>query len=289
MTLVSALLELQLRRRPRQDELAAVALAVRQVTGELDAATELRNPTIPLVYAALRDPSHAMAHELRIRNGDVQALRELTSDVREALGAMVHGHLGGLFDSETSDSLDFTAPIQSVDISGMGSYGEETVAMVLTCVSSWAQAAIDAPGPPRLVVRDEIWRQMRSGGAAMVGKIDADLRLSRAQGTIQVLATHRLSDFEAVGATGSEAANIARELISSCETRIQLAQDTAPLRMTREVIGLTDAECALISSWGKTHVGRALWKVGRSGSHPVQLRLSTRERELFYTDERMAG
>jgi len=161
--------------------------------------------------------------------------------------------------------------------------------MVLTCVSSWAQAAIDTPGPPRLVVRDEIWRQMRSGGAAMVSKIDADLRLSRAQGTIQVLATHRLSDFEAVGATGSEAANIARELIGSADTRITLAQDTAPLQMTREVVGLTDAECALISAWGKTHVGRALWKVGRAGSHPVQLRLSGRERDLFYTDERMGG
>ena len=290
MTLVTALLELHLRRRPRQDELAAVGLAIRQATGELDAATQLRNPTIPLVYAALRDPSARMAHEMRVRDADVQALREATSEVREALGAMVHGHLGGLFDQESSDALDFTAPIQSVDISGMGSYGEDTVAMVLTCVSSWAQAAIDQPGPPRLVVRDEIWRQMRSGGSAMVGKIDADLRLSRAQGTIQVLATHRLSDFEAVGATGSEAANIARELIASCETRIQLAQDTAPLRMTREVIGLTDAECALISSWGKAHVGRALWKVGRTGgSHPVQLRLSSRERELFYTDERMAG
>ncbi len=289
MTLVTALLERQLRRRPRQDEMASVALAIRQVTGELDAASSLRNPTMPLVYEALRDPSGSMTQELRIRNRDAQLLREQTADVREALGAMVHGHLGGLFDQESSQVLDFDAPIQSVDISGMGSYGEETIAMVLTCVSSWAQAAIDRPGPPRLVVRDEIWRQMRSGGSAMVGKIDADLRLSRAQGTIQVLATHRLSDFEAVGATGSEASNIARELISSCETRIQLAQDTAPLQMTREVIGLTDAECALISSWGKTHVGRALWKVGRTGSHPVQLRLSSRERALFYTDERMAG
>ena len=288
MTLMSALLELQLKRRPRQDELAALALAIRQATGELDRATTLRNPTIPLVFAALRDPTPAMAHELRVRDDDVQELREQTTQIREALGAMVHGHLGGLFDQESSDRLDFEAPIQSVDISGLSSYGEDTVAMALTCVSTWAQAAIDIPGAPRLVVRDEIWRQMRSGGVAMVSKIDADLRLSRAQGTIQVLATHRLSDFEAVGATGSEAANIARELIASADTRITLAQDIAPLQMTREVIGLTDAEAALIGSWGRSHVGRALWKVGRAGgSHPVQLRLCDTETRLFYTDERM--
>jgi hypothetical protein len=291
MTLMSALLEVQLKRAPRQDELAALALAIRQATGELDHttdATRLRNPTIPMVFAALRDPTRAMAHELRVRDDNVQELREQTTQIREALGAMVHGHLGGLFDQESSDRLDFTAPIQSVDLSHLSSYGEDTVAMALTCVSSWAQAAIDTAGPPRLVIRDEIWRQMRSGGAAMVAKIDADLRLSRAQGTIQVLATHRLSDFDAVGATGSEASNIARELIASADTRITLAQDTAPLAMTREVIGLTDAEAALIGSWGRAHAGRALWKVGQAGgSHPVQLRLSDTERRLFYTDQRM--
>ncbi len=74
--------------------------------------------------------------------------------------------------------------------------------MTLACVSSWGQAAIDEPGGPvRLVVRDELWRAMRI--PAMVRKVDSDLRLSRAQGTIQVLATHRLADFEAVGAAGS--------------------------------------------------------------------------------------
>jgi hypothetical protein len=38
---------------------------------------------------------------------------------------------------------------------------------------------------------------------ALVAKVDSDLRLSRAQGTIQVLATHRLADFQAAGAAGS--------------------------------------------------------------------------------------
>ena len=98
----------------------------------------------------------------------------------------------------------------------------------------------------------------------MVRKIDADLRLSRATGTIQLLATHPLADFEALGAAGQEASAIAKELIASCETRIQLAQDTKPLNLTREAIGLTDAECDLIGGWGAGQRGRALWKVGRA-------------------------
>ncbi|MFD8706837.1 type VI secretion protein [Kitasatospora sp. NPDC059648] len=290
LTLLKALLELQLRRTLLPQEEESLDVAIREVTGQLGGAGETRmdTPTLPLVYEVLRDPTEDMARELRVRGGDIQLAREQMASIRSALGSMVQGHLGGLFDQKTSMGLDWDAPIQSVDISALEQYGDEVVAMVLTCVSSWAQAAIDRPGRPWIVVRDELWRQMRSGGAAMVRKIDADLRLSRATGTIQLLATHRLSDFEGVGAAGSEAVAIARDLIASCETRIQLAQDTRPLKMTREAIGLTDAECDLIGSWGAGQRGRALWKVGRGGgSHAVQLMLSHLERRLFETDEKM--
>ncbi|MGW6870407.1 type VI secretion protein [Streptomyces sp. NPDC054901] len=289
LTLLTALLELQLRRDLRPEESESLDVAVREVTGELHGQSRLSVPTLPAVYAVLKDPTPAMAHELRVRGEDIQLAREQMVSLRSALGGMITGALGGLFDEETSVGLDWDAPIQSVDISALEAYGDATVAMVLTCVSSWAQAAIDRPGErPWIVVRDELWRQLRSGGAAMVRKVDADLRLSRATGTIQILATHRLNDFEAVGAAGSEAVAIARDLIASCETRIQLAQDTGPLRITREAIGLTDAECALIASWGAGQRGRALWKVGRGGgSHAVQLMLSHLEAKLFETDEKM--
>ncbi|MEU8526632.1 type VI secretion protein [Streptomyces sp. NPDC048629] len=290
LTLLKALLELQLSRALQSQEEEALDVAVREVTGELHGQTRLSTPTLPLVYQKLRDPTDVMARELRVRDNEVQRAREQMASMRSALGSMVTGHLGGLFDQQTSVSLDWDAPIQCVDISALHGYGDEIESMVLTCVSSWAQAAIDrqAGARPWIVVRDELWKQMRSGGSAMVKKVDADLRLSRATGTIQVLATHRLSDFESVGAAGSEAVAIARELISSCETRIQLAQDTEPLKMTREVIGLTDAECDLISSWGAGQRGRALWKVGRGGgSHAVQLVLSHTEEQLFHTDEKM--
>lgn len=289
LSLLKALLELQLRRTLLAEEEEAVSVAIKEVTGELVGNTKLRAPTLPAVHGVLRDPTPSMAEALRIRGGDIQSTREQVHSIRAALGSMVDGHLGGLFNAETSSELDFTAPIQCVDISRMKDYGDDVVSMILTCVSSWAQSAIDQPGPPWIVVRDELWRQMRSGGASMVRKIDSDLRLSRADGTVQMLATHRLSDFESVGAADSEAVAIAKEMISSCETRITLAQDTKPLNAIREAVGLTDSECQLIGAWGKAHVGRALWKIGRTGgSHAVQLHLTQREKELYHTDEKMA-
>jgi type IV secretory pathway VirB4 component len=284
LTLLSTLVTMRLDRTLAPTEEAALSLAIRHASGEAGAASTLADPTIPQVWQLLRDPVPEMATELRVRPDE---LREMIRPVTDALGTMVTGSLSGLFDGPTTVRPDFAAPIQTVDLSRLHGRGDATLAMTLACVSSWGQAAIDVEGGPvRLIIRDELWRSMRV--PAMVRKIDSDLRLSRAEGTIQVLATHRLADFEAVGAAGSEEAAIARNLISSCDIRVCLAQDTGPLAMTREAIGLTQTECAHIGSWSAAQIGRALWKVGRGSSHVVHLMLTPAEQKLFWTNERMA-
>lgn len=288
LTLLGALLATKLGRPLSPTEEAAVSLAIHEATGSAHAATSLQDPTLPRVWTALRDPTDEMARELRVRRGDAEELRDMVRPVADALRAMIHGSLSGLFDGPTTVALDFTAPIQTVDLSRLDGRGDETIAMTLACVSSWGQAAIDDPaGPVRLVVRDELWRAMRI--PAMVRKLDADLRLSRATGTIQVLATHRLADFETVGVAGTPEAAIAANLIASCDVRVCLAQDVAPLAMTRDAIGLTEPECAHIASWGAAHIGHALWKVGRHHSAAVRLELTASEREWFYTNQRMSA
>jgi hypothetical protein len=286
ITLLASLLVVRLGRDLTPTEEAAVSLAIHYAAGGETRHNELHDPTIPQVWTLLRDPSRDMAHALRIRGDDPAELREMIRPAADALGNMVHGSLSGLFDGPTTVQLDFDAPIQTVDLSRLDGRGDDTVAMTLACVSSWGQAAIDEPdGPVRLVVRDELWRAMRI--PAMVRKIDSDLRLSRAHGTIQLLATHRLADFEAVGPAGSAEVAIAQNLIASCDVRICLHQDTEPLAMTRDAIGLTDTECAHIASWSGEQVGRAIWKIGRRASHVVQTILHPWERQLFYTNERM--
>jgi type IV secretory pathway VirB4 component len=287
LTLLSALVTMRLGRPLDPTEEAALSLAIRYACGEADGATTLTDPTIPQVWQLLRDPVPEMARELRVRQQGVDELRDMIRPLTDALGNMVTGSLSGLFDGPTTVAPDFDAPLQTVDLSRLDGRGDETVAMTLACVSSWGQAAIDADGGPvRLVIRDELWRSMRI--PAMVRKIDSDLRLSRAHGTIQVLATHRLADFEAVGTAGSEEAAIARNLIASCDIRVCLAQDTAPLAMTREAIGLTDTECAHIGNWSAAQIGRALWKVGRASSNVVHVMLTPAEQRLFWTNEKMA-
>jgi hypothetical protein len=285
LTLLTALLETTLGRALSPTEQAALSLAIDEASGRADGTSTLASPTIPQVWYLLRDPTDAMAHELRVR--DVEAGRELVRPVADALRAMVTGALSGLFDRPTTVGLDFTAPIQTIDLSRLDGRGDTTIALTLACVSSWGQAAIDDPaGGVRLVVRDELWRAMRI--PALVRKLDADLRLSRAQGTIQLLTTHRLADFQTVGPAGSAEAAIAANLLASCDTRICLAQDTAPLAAAKDAIGLSDTECAHIASWGAAHLGHGLWKVGRH-SQLVALRLTDAELEWTYTNQRMAA
>ncbi|WP_019632523.1 VirB4 family type IV secretion system protein [Actinomadura atramentaria] len=287
ITLLSSLITMRLGRDLTPSEEAAVSLAIQHASGQADGATTLVDPTIPQVWELLRDPLPDMAMEMRVAGCDIETLREMIRPAGDALGNMVRGSLSGLFDGPTSVRMDFDAPLQTVDLSRIDGRGDETVAMTLACVSSWGQAAIDdADGPVRLVVRDELWRAMRI--PAMVRKLDSDLRLSRAQGTIQVLATHRLADFEAVGPEGSAEVAIARNLVSSCDVRICLRQDTTPLAMTRDVIGLTDTECAHIAAWSGEQLGRAVWKIGRRASHVVQVVLTPQEKRLTWTNERMA-
>ncbi len=286
ITLLSSLLVMRLGRALTPTEEAALSLAIHHATGQAIGNTRLPDPTIPEVWALLRDPLPEMAEDLRVPDHDIKALREMIRPATDALGNMVKGSLSGLFDGATTVRPDFDAPIQTVDLSRIDGRGDETVAMTLACVSTWGQAAIDEPGGPvRLVVRDELWRAMRV--PAMIRKLDSDLRLSRAQGTIQVLSTHRLADFEAVGAAGSKEVTLAKNLIASCDVRICLAQDTAPLAMTRDVIGLTDTECAHIASWTGEQIGRAVWKIGRSASHVAQCVLTPVERQLYYTNEKL--
>ena len=290
LTLLAAIIETRLRRVLTPTEENALSEAVLKAAGDYTGQSRLTSPTIPEIWTLLRDPDRDLARALRVPDNSTTAAREMVRPVADALGTMVNGSLSGLFDGPTTIRLDFNAPIQTVDLSRLESRGDETVALTLACVSAWGQAALahdatDENAPVRLVIRDELWRPMRI--PALVRNLDADLRLSRATGTVQILATHRLADFEAVGPAGSEEAAIARNLIGSCDTRICLAQDTAPLAATREAIGLTEAECAQISSFTGAHVGRAIWKIGRSFSVASQLLLTEQERRIAETNQRM--
>jgi hypothetical protein len=159
--------------------------------------------------------------------------------------------------------VDWRAPIQSLSLSRLEPLGDEAVGIALMALNSWGRAMTEVaePGDLRLVVRDEAWKQMRLGQDA-VASLDADLRLSRRDGAVQVVVAHKPSDMLTVGDAGSAAVAIARELLHLCSTKVLLGQDEAIGDELSGLLGLTPMAERIVTGWATGGRGRALWVVG---------------------------
>lgn len=279
LTLLSTLLSIRLDRRVNVFEEAVLRYIIDYLTNT-QAYIELTIIDIYNLLCSLEE------HDSLIKHFDLitDEFQRKIEDIKYALEALIKGTLSGLFDTKSTVQLDYDAYIQNIDISRLEGRSDSSIAMILACISTWTQAAIDIKANViRCIVRDELWRSLSISD--LVSKIDSDLRLSRSQGTIQLLATHRLSDFEQL--SNDRDNKIASNLIASCDTRIICAQDIKPLNRVKEEIGLTNTECDYIKSWTAANVGCALWKIGRYSSYLVKTVLTDVERKLFYTNERM--
>lgn len=240
----------------------------------LDASTR----TLPDVVASLLAPSAKSAATLNM------SVRELTAESRNValeLRRLVVGDLAGLFDGPTTQSLDFSAPIQVLDTSRLA--GDDTaIALLMTCASAWMESALADPNAgPRLVVYDEAWRMLRH--LPLVRRMQAQWKLSRALGVANLAVVHRISDLGAVGANGSEAVALAQGLLADCSTRIVYAQESDQVQATETALGLTDVEADQLVHLPR---GRGLWKIGRH-SAIVDHILAPGERVIVDTDARM--
>jgi len=279
ITLLQALTETGLGRRLNPVERNALYLALDDVV-RTDASQSRQDvPVLPRIVESLMRPTDEMAKAVGIRDADelASASRDATLELRR----LVVGDLSGLFDGPTTHPLDFDAPIQVVDTSRLA--GDDTaVALLMSCASAWMEAALSDPGAGRrLVVYDEAWRMMRV--PALVRRMQAHWKLSRAWGIANLAVIHRLSDLGAVGDSGSEAVALARGLLADCSTRIIYGQEADQVSTTAAALGLTDVEASLLPG---LPLGRGLWKVGRR-SFVVDHVMSDVERAITDTDGRM--
>ena len=198
-TLLAALAEFSLERRLTPVERGALLVAL-QASTRVD-ASPCRQPTpvLPDVVDALLIPAASDAEPLGMTASE---LARESRDVALELRRLVVGDLAGLFDGPTTHPLNFTAPIQVLDTSRLG--GDDTaIALLMTCASAWMEAALaDPTAGRRLVVYDEAWRMLRH--LSLVRRMQAQWKLSRAQGTANLAIVHRISDLGAVGHHGSE-------------------------------------------------------------------------------------
>ncbi len=238
-----------------------VATAIRDLTHAAKNTGQLAEITIPQLWDKLKDPTDELITECRYSSR--QHLLDDTRAVRDALGALVKGHLAGLFDGPTTVNVDWRAPIQSLSLSRLDPLGDEAVGVALTCLNSWGRAMtqVAEPGDLRIIIRDECWKQMRLGTDA-VKSLDADLRLSRRDGCIQAVIAHKPSDMLTVGDAGSQAVAIAKDLMHLCATKVLLGQDDQIGDELSDLLGLTPMAERIVTDWATAAKGRALWLVG---------------------------
>jgi hypothetical protein len=239
----------------------ALATVLAELSGWAGGGGQLTTVTIPQVHRALANPTPELAKNCRYASQ--QQMIDETRQVTDALGALVRGALAGLFDDYTNIGLDWKAPIQSLSLQRLDDLGDEIVGVALACVNSWSRAMTDLrrPGEITIVVRDEVWRQMRLGVGA-VQSLDADLRLSRNDGEIQILAAHKPSDLLSVGMAGSQEVSIAKDMMALCDTKIMFAQDVGIAEELSELVGLGDIARDWVSGWARQRIGRSVWMVG---------------------------
>ncbi len=239
----------------------AMTTVLAELSGWADGSGHLKTLTIPEVHEALSHPSDDLAR--RCRYASTQQMIDETRQVTDSLGALVRGALAGLFDDYTNIGLDWNAPIQSLSLQRLDGLGDEVVGVALACVNSWSRAMTDLrqPGDITIVVRDEAWRQMRLGVGA-VQSLDADLRLSRNDGEIQLIIAHKPSDLLSVGAAGSQEVTIARDMMALCDTKVMFAQDPGIAGELSDLVGLGDIARDWVSGWARQRTGRAVWQVG---------------------------
>lgn len=262
---------------------AAVSSALRDLTGYAHGATRLRAVTIPKLWAALDQPTDDLVNECRFAS--TRHFYDETRTLRDALGALVKGHLEGLFDEPTTITPDWRAPIQSLSLSRLDKSGDEAVGIALLCLNSWGQGMreIAEPGDVRIVVRDETWKQMRLG-LEPVKTLDSNLRLSRHAGDVQLVVYHKPSDPLSAGAADSQAVAIAKDLLHLADIRILHGQDKAVADELADLLGLNPIAQQLVTGWAMGGKGRALWTVGER-QFKVECRMTPLELDLTYTND----
>lgn len=211
-------------------------------------------------------------------------LRDAGHQIGHLLASLVSGELAGLFDGPSTVRFDPGLPMMTIDISALGETNP-AMPLIMACTSAWTEAALrDPDGGKRFVIYDEAWRVMRE--LALLRRMQSAWKLSRAWGLSNVAVAHRLSDFAAVGAAGSEHRALAAGLVADTATRIIYRQHADQLATTAETLGLSNTERSLLPSLAR---GTGLWRIGERAPQLVAHTLTREERRVFDTDQRMIG
>ena len=244
----------------------------------LDAATARTDgqPTLPHVTSDLHQPPADVPGSTRTQ------LEQDGRAVAHALNRLVDGDLAGLFDGPSTARFDPHSPMVSLDLSRI-SGSDQLIALVVTCASSWMEAALQDPrSPQRYIVYDEAWRTLKE--PSLLARMQAQWKLARALGISNLMIIHALTDLDAVGDANSQSRNLALGLLRDCSTKVIYAQQPDQIPHTVDALGLTTTEGHELLTLTR---GEALWRVGADRTFIVTHRITSHEQNLFDTNTRM--
>jgi hypothetical protein len=271
MSLLAALAEATLGRSLHSIERTTLDAALAH------ARTTAAVPVLPAVVDALFDPQGPW------RGSSAAELRADGRQAAHALARLVHGDLAGLFDGPSTITVDPARPMVSLDLSHL--HGSDTLlGLIMTCASTWMEAVLrDPAGGQRLVVYDEAWRLMAQ--PALLARMQAHWKLSRAWGLANLMIVHRLSDLDAVGDRGSQSRGLAQGLLGDTATRILYNEPYDEAAAARRILGLASVEADQLPELAQ---GEGLWRIGQR-AFVVRHVCTPGELELFDTNARMLG
>lgn len=301
LNMVAALVTI-VRGRPMDDHEQSVLSAALH---EVRLRAEGRPPLLPdLLRVIAEGPERVRA--VTLDRGDDARYREAVDPLHRSLLGILDGPLGSTFASETSTRIDLNAPAVCIDISRIGEADTQLTAAAM--LAAWSDglgtvaashAMADAGRAPRrwfFTVLDELWRPLRAA-TGIVDRIDALTRLNRSLGLGDAKITHTLKDAEALGSDSDRAK--ARGFVERAGMVVCAGLPRAEMEDLRKVIGLSESEIELVSSWSSPPGwgsvrereeppgrGHFLIKVGGRPGIPIRVAITRAEAELHNTNAR---
>ena len=177
------------------------------------------------------EPTVGMAEELRT---DPASLAADAQSVARGLHRLVEGDLAGMFDGESTATVDWSGPGIVVDLSAV--LQSPAFSSILVCAGAWLAQVVARKDRQRIIVVDECWKAIRDAGFVAWG--EETQKLSRGYGVQFVTIVQRISDLASQADDGTATAKRAQGFVTEAETKVTFNLSGGEAKASRRRHGL---------------------------------------------------
>lgn len=245
---------------PNRSKLTMIEKRMLAMICERFASNPHRQPVLTDVIDGLDAPTQEMCDQAKLGMWELQ---QALTDVRLALVELCGAQFGGMFNGQSTVTLDPESTGIVIDISE-ASIDDDALALVWVAASTWLRMLmLRVDGRRKVQVFDESWKMVRHEPLALF--LQDCWKLGRTKGGANIAIMHRLTDLSSQARDGSVTAKVAQGLISDTAVRVTYHQNRTDLAYSSDVMGYGEGERAKIATLGQ---GQSFWMLGEL---PVQL------------------